>query len=312
MKLFKGFWTNFKRPPAWVQVIVFASTLTVLSLALFSILYGYGKSTFAIGLYVVFAGLFFYCAYLTYIGFKYMRNKMLIVADKYTFTRNLHQDYAFRTIVFSAWSLFCNFGYAVWLGVTAITLHSLWYTALACCYVFLSTTRGWLLVKSRRDEQKYKNDFIKLRRANVISYVICGGMLIGLTLLLGATVILTIVDGNVFRYAKTILFATAGFALYRVGMSVMGLFRAKKYEDEIIHSVKNTNLVTALVSVLALLSSILDAFAVADNRVIWLAVTGTVACIGIILLGLSMVLRGARTLQKLAVAQAQENAVRKL
>lgn len=292
--LFKRFLKKLHNPPNWVALIMYATTLVVCPLAVLTILMGYGHGVLAVVAYIVCGLIFLYTVYMAIASLYRLRKRLMNVADKYTFTRNLRKNYEFRTIVFGACTLLFNIGYTVFLCVMAVRTRSVWYGALAVYSILLVAARGGVLIQNHKDERKYKNDNVRLQKAKAGGYRYCGVMILVLTLALAVSVVEMVVKGEGFRVPKFAIVLFALFAVYRIAMAAYNIVKAKKYDDFAVRASRNINMTSALVSALTLLTAVFAVYPPSFNPSVINAVAGILVCGYIVGLGIYMIINSVR------------------
>lgn len=286
-------------PPTWVVVLTFALTLNVSSLSVIAAASGAGLSLFAFVLYAVAFVCWAYSVYLCVNIARKVKGKVLFVADKYKFTRNLHKDYEFRTIFFGVCSLAFNAAYTVFLCLTALYADTFWYWVLAGYYILLTSIRAGVLADNRKNEKRYGGEPLKLQKEKVTTYRSCGLALFALTVVLAAAVGLMVVDGERFPTPKVTVYALGIYAGYRIVMAVYNLIKVKKYDDLVVRAVRNINFATALVSFLSFQTVLLDMYEFAYMTELNLF-TGITVCLLVLTLGVYMTVYAGRVNKEIA------------
>ncbi len=283
-------------PPNWVAVITIAGALVVCPLLIAAIVVNHWQNMYlfiAIFLCVTLAA---YTAVVVVNSVRKVRSKVLNVADKYEFTRNLRNDYQFRTHFFGICSFLCNVGYTAFLVLTAFRYRSVWYGAIGVYYILLSISRGGVLFQSRKDERRYHYDFLKLQDAKLGTYRYCGMMMLALAFSLSLSVIELVFGGSGFRHSVWLIFVFGSVALYKTGTAIFHFVRATKMDDLVVRSVRYINLAVTLMSLLCVQTSILAAAPTNGTLVAALnGVTGAIVCAVTFALGVYMLLFSAKT-----------------
>ena len=291
----KRIWQRFCNPPSWVALLVYGAFFTFFALTVIAIVGGAGKSTPAYIIYA-FAGFsFVYALFLTSKLLHALKRRLLAVADKHTFTRNLRRDYVFRTVVLGACSFFGNVAYTVFLCIMALYSGTFWYWVLAGYYVLLTSMRGGVLLENRKNERKFGGNPTRLQKEKMQSYRSCGVTLLTSTSVLLLSVALIVIKGGAFRMPAWIVYVMGAFAVYRTATAARHMAKAKQCDDIIVRIVRNVNFATALVSVFILQTLVMQTFAV-PHAVAWNAITGIGVCIGIVCVGLYMLSNAKRAL----------------
>ncbi len=299
-------------PPNWVAVLVVATALTVCPLIILTIALDYGHTMYAVVACTLCALLLAYTVAVIVNAIIKMRRKVRKVAGRYEFTRNLFENYEFRTFAFATYSFLCNVGYTVFLVVMALLYHSVWYGTIGIYYLLLCVVRGGVLLQNRKDERRYKEDFHRLQTAKVGTYRYCGVMMLVLAFSLALSVVELVVDSSGFRHPVWLIFVFGGVAVYKVVLAVVHLVHATKRDDLVVRSVRYINMAVTLMSLLCLQTSIVAAFPIEGAAVAWLnGVTGALVCAATLALGLYMVLFSAKAkkrllAQELALAEVKD------
>lgn len=302
----KAFFKKLNNPPNWVAILAYATTLIACPLAVATIAMDYGHNVYAIIAYVICALIFIYTVYVTVIALRKLYLKLMSVADKFTFTRNLYKNYEFRSIFFGTWSFLFNVGYTVFLGVMAIRTDSTWYGALAVYHILLALARGGMLIQNSKDERRFKNDPRALQKAKVGTYRYCGIMMLALTVALIFSVMQMAVGGEGFHVPTWAVYLFAGVALWRVVMSIINAIRSGKYDDLVARAVRYVNMVTALFSVLSLQTALFAKFPIEINLPMWNSIMGALVCVVTAMFGIYMLIFAAHVQRRILAEEVQD------
>ncbi len=288
---FSNFVKKIYNPPSWVAWLTIATTLIICPLMILSQPFEYGYGITAVVGAVICVFLLVYAIVVSINAIIKLRKKLLLVADKYSFTRNLYKSYEFRTLFFTVCSFLCNVGYTIVLVVMALVYESVWYGTVGVYYIVLTISRGGVLLQNTKDEKKFKEDPDGLQLAKVGTYRYCGFMMLGLALALGLSVAELVIDSSGFRLAGWLIYVFAAVALYRIITAVIHFIRASKGEDLAVRSMRYLNLAVTLMSILCLQTSIV-AWRPPTSMTTALinGITGGVVCLITLALGLYMVI----------------------
>ncbi len=288
-----GFWRFLEKlhnPPSWVAAIVIASTLFVCPFVVFTVSFGFWRPMHAAVACILCAILLVYTAVVVVNSILKVRRKVLVVADRYEFTRNLRENYEFRTLFFAVCSCLCNLAYTVFLIVMAFRYHSVWYGTVGVYYILLTFARGGVLLQNRKTEKKYRYDYYKLQTEKVGTYRYCGIMLLVLALSLTFSVVELMIDSSGFRHARWLIYVFAPVAAYKAVIAVVHFVHATKRDDLVVRSVRYINLAVTLMSALCLQTAILAASEWSAVTVTLLnGITGGGVCLLTLALGIYMV-----------------------
>ncbi len=285
----QAFLKKLHSPPNWVAIITVAGALVVCPLLIAAIVVNHWQNTYLAVALLLCVVLFAYTVVVVISSVRKMRAKVLDVADRYEFTRNLRDDYRFRTVFFSVCTFLGNVGYTAFLILTAFRYHSVWYGAVGVYYILLCLSRGVLLFQSRKDEKRYRYDFLKLQEAKLGTYRYCGIMMLTLTLSLTLSVVELVFSGSGFRHAVWAIFIFGSVALYKACMAIFHFIRSTKMDDLVMRSVRYVNFAVTLMSLLCMQTSLLAMLPVSGKLVtLFNGITGAVVCAITLALGIYM------------------------
>lgn len=308
-KFWKRFWEKLNNPPNWLTTIASIATVILVPMALIGMALDTTHNVYAILSWVLAFIPFAYLIFLTVIAAKRLGRQFVKVADKYKFTRNLAQSYAFRSLFFGMCTLAFNVGYSVFLSVTAIMYDSAWYGALAVYYILLIIMRGGALAENVKAERKYKENSLALQRSKLGIYRYCGLMMFTLVVALSVSVVEMVAEGAAFHVPRWAIYVFMAFALYRIIMGVWQAVKATKRDDLVVRAVRYISVSTALVTLLSLQTALCVVFP--PNRVsvtLLNLATGFLVCMIIMAIGIYMFLFSIaerRRLKELAKAQGE-------
>lgn len=221
-----------------------------------------------------------------------IKGLLLKWAQKYKFTRELFQNYSFRTIIFAAIAFLINIGYAVFNAVIGIINLSVWYGALAAYYIVLSLMRGVILLYRRKRDAYEKKDGNRIVLRDIKKYRNCGILLILLPLCLSFAILDAVQSHSSFSHPGLMIYVAATYTTYKVTMAIYNSVKTRKVEDMTLKVVRDINLADALVSILALQMAMLREFSPDLNVDFVNCLTGGAVCALTIALGIYMVAYG--------------------
>lgn len=304
---------KIKNPPLWAQLLTYGVTVLSAVGALLILLVEYTGNALEIVAYSLFALAAVSLAYSVYLIARMIpRLKKLITlwAEKYEFTHSLLRNFGFRTIIFSIGSFAMSIAFGAFNAGMCIAYRSIWYGALAAYYVCLALFRGGVLLYHKRRLGEKKGEK-KGSHAEAFSrakiYRNCGIVLLLLNIALSSAIAQMIFDDQGFSYAGWTIFAYAAYAFYKITMSVINLFRAKKQDDLTVQAVRNINLTDAAVSILALQTALLASFQTDEvNISLFNTLTGIAVSAVSVTLGIVMIVRGVKAMRKERITKEGE------
>lgn len=187
-----------------------------------------------------------------------------------------------------------NLLYVVLKLSAGIYYRSEWFLALAVYYTLLMGMRFSLFrCKNEAEILSLKQE---LRR-----YRLCGLMMFPMDLALVSIVFLMAHHQRGFDYPGFLIYAMAAYAFYAVISAAISLVRLRKHQNVLISAAKAVKLTTAMVSVLALETAMLDRFGGSESlsfRVSAIEATGGGICSIVFCMAVFMTAHGSRELKK--------------
>ncbi len=267
----------------WVAtlLLVAASLLSLLFLTVPSLLY-INYAIYAITSFFLLVALFTTVTYTPR-----FREKCIEHIRRSEFGVRMLEQYSFRTVMFSIVSFGFNVLYVFFHAVVAGLAHSFWYGALALYYLLLTVLRGRVLFFHAYTRKGLKTQPEQLRIAELRTYRACGILLTVLPLCLSGALVQVVVDGTAFVHLGWTVFAFAAYAFYKVVMGTLNTVKAYRHADYSIRALRDIGLADAMVSILALQTSLLYNYATGSTAA-YNAVTGGIICALTVLLGVFM------------------------
>lgn len=302
-----------KRPHGWPLIPFYIVTAAVATGAILSAVFLQGSNYGFIAylFYGLAAITFGYTVYTVVIFIPKAKGRIISILQRYSFTNQLMEQFGFRTIVFAIVSFAINIGYVIINGTIGILELSVWYGALAAYYLALAVMRGNVLLFHRAKKRKQTGIGDERERA-IKSYRWCG---IGLTLLpvcLSFAILQMVIGENSFEHSGLMIYVSATYTFYKITMSVVNIFRARKEDDITVRAVRSVNLADAMVSILALQTAMFKEFAGGQSVGIANAVTGGVVCALTLALGVFVIVNANLKLKSLKKEIPDERAERKI
>ncbi|MBQ8322552.1 MAG: hypothetical protein IJX91_01150 [Clostridia bacterium] len=294
------FLQKLKNPRGWVLALVYAVTLLSIAGAMVILFVDYTGTPLEIVAYALFALAALTLAYSVYTIVLFIpkwRKSIIAWAERREFTRNLLRNFGFRTIVVAIGSFAMSILFGAFNGVLGILERSVWYGALAVYYIILAFIRGGVLLyhKNKRGADTASREY---RQAK--TYRGCGIWLVIVNTALSSAIAQMIFDDRSFQYDGLMIYATAAYAFYKITMSIINIFRAKKQDDLTVQAIRNVNLTDAAVSILALQTALLSTFNDGITNVsLFNTLTGSVVSLGTLALGILMVVKGNKRMKTL-------------
>ncbi|MBQ9113514.1 MAG: hypothetical protein IJY05_01170 [Clostridia bacterium] len=295
-----SFWENFKRPPKWAAILNGLITFSACVGSLCVLLTDFSKMPMAILAYALFGIAACSLSYSVYLLIRFaprVKKGIINWAEKYEFTRSLLRNYGFRTIVLTIGSFALSIAFGIYNGVLGLMMKSIWFGALAAYYILLALLRGSVLTYHRKKKTKKHEDSVSMRTR---VYRKCGFWLLILNVALSVAIAQMIFSDRKFIYAGWTIYAFAAYAFYKITMSIINLFKARKQTDMTVQAIRNVNLADAAVSILALQTALLGTFSAEGVNVsLFNTLTGIAVSLLSIGIGVEMVVYANKKLKEI-------------
>ena len=216
-------------------------------------------------------------------------------------------DYGWRTLLSALAVLAGNIVYVSYLIWMAVAYISSWYSALAGFYAWLVIMRAGVVLAERLTAKRAGTPEAPARDRHIIA-VINGSMLI----VAGGVIAAPAVQMSLGLYPHgggiRDIVINAVFAAVKCTSAIVQFVRSAGYKDAVTQELRNIGLVTALMSLLTLEVSIIDAYA--HGYSMWEYVTGLAVIVASssVVLGVVSVTRNGISLTKLRRAHTGQDA----
>lgn len=298
MTFFKKLWEKLKAPKIWFVILYDILFLGVLAGTIILVVLEQQQSIWHYLLYILAALTLTYFVYTIIYVIPFIKAKIIATMKKHKFTNSLLENYGYRTLVFSVFSFIINIAYVTLIAVPAIMAGSVWYITIASYYLLLILMKGNIFYSKKR-----YNTPVKQARA----YRYCGIMFILLTLAFSGIIVLIYTSNMYFEYAGLMIYVVAVFTFYKLVLAIYNIFKSKQQDDLYVQSIRNVNLISALVSVVVLQVAMIQEFSPENNTSIANALTGAGISAIILVIAILMIVKANKKLKQLNITQNLEN-----
>lgn len=252
-------------------------------------------------------------AYLIYAFIKLypdIKRKTLAWAENRPFFGRLFQEYGYRALILTVGSFAVNTAFAVYNGVIAVIIGSVWFGALAAYYILLITVRGGILLyhAGRRRALKRGLGGKDARVNDAAVYGLCGGALILMPVALSFAVLQTALSDASFVHTGITIYAYAAYAFYKITIAIYNFVKTRNTDEFTVRAVKNVSLADAMVTILALQTAMFREFGtgMSDFDITAMnATTGGVVCALTAATGVFMLVYAAVFIKRFKKAQGE-------
>ncbi|MDE6604984.1 MAG: hypothetical protein K2K85_03055 [Clostridia bacterium] len=301
----KRFVDIIRNPPIWLLVITYTVAVVSIAMAVVFSLIDVNKILWKIFTYIIYAVALVSMAYSIY-TFVYIapraKNKFLQWADKREVTRQIVSNFGVRTIIFAIGSFALSIAYGAYNFTLSILEMSVWYGVLAAYYILLASMRGGVITYhgKKRKAQKHGKIVENEKIKGIKRYRNCGIMLIIMTFALMIAVLQMVLIHRTFNHTGMMIYVSAAYTFYKVTMSIINIVKAKKQNDITVQAIRNINLADAMVSILALQTSMINSFGGSEdlqNADALNGATGAAVCLLVFALGIFMIVKSQKQLK---------------
>lgn len=308
-------------------VMILASAVTIF-ITLFLTIFLEGNALIAAHVFFAFSLVFlvYIISFLIYYR-ELIKTIIISWANKYELTRNLLELFGFNILLFELITFIITVAYGFFLAIIAIKNRSIWYGALAIYNSLLVIVRLTLFVSQHKKAKHHST--VKLwtsyeveeeaERANknskiqeLRSYRICGCLLLTLSIALSTAVIQRVVSGGSQSYSEILIYILAIYTFYKIIGSSIRFAKTRKHYDHYVQAYRNINLADAAVSVFALQAALFRQFGGGGEYYAPNAILGTAVCILIITIGIIMIVKGTKDLNKLTKSKEPSELINEL
>ena len=229
-----------------------------------------------------------------------LKERLHSAAQKTRFTSKLMTDYSFRTVTVTYGTLAMDILLAFMKAAAGWYFASAWLMVLAGYYAVLCFARFLLLHSNHK--LRVLVDENDRRRHELRTYRLSGVLLVAMTAVLQGMVVLIVREGQGFIYHGTLIYAVALYDFYCLTRAVVYMVRARKMYSPVIVSIKTFSFASALIAMLSLQTAMFASFGsnlAPGIRRLMNALTGTVVCLTLCIMGVSMVVHANRRLRRM-------------
>jgi hypothetical protein len=292
---FKKMLWELRRPRAGILALTYVLTLLSAAGSVLTLITESSSPILRILSYVLYAVAAISLSYSVYTVVIYapsLKRRTVTLVRSNRLTRELLDNYGFRTLINSTVAVLTGVFYGVFNGVLAIMSHSVWYGALAGYYIFLAALRGGIFIHYRKRSGDTLSGARTHRRTGIL--------LIVMNLALSAAIAEMIFSDKSFEYAGLMIYVAATYAFYKVTMSVIRLVRRRGRGDLARQAVIAISLTDAAVSILALQTALLHTFATGEVDVsLFNTLTGSAVSLLTLSLGIVMTVRATKKIKEI-------------
>ncbi len=202
-------------------------------------------------------------------------------------------------------TLIWNTAYAVFQLGLGFRHRTFWFYSLAGYYIALAVMRFFLVRHTSRHDPGER------MRAELAKYRACGIIFLVMNLTLALIIFFMVYWNRTFTHHEITTIALAAYTFTSLTMSIINVFKYRKYNSPVYTASKAISLAAACVSMLTLESTMLTTFGDGTmdlaTRRIMLGASGAVISAFIITMAVYMIVQGTKRIKLLCAAEEQQN-----
>lgn len=206
-------------------------------------------------------------------------------------------DARLRVNVSLAATLTFNTAYAALQLMLGLYTSSLWYYSAAGYYFSLAVMRFFLFrhVRAHLAGEKMRGELKRYRA--------CGCVFLLMNIALTVMLFIMVFSGRSFKHGMIITIAMAAYTFTALTVSIVNIFKYRKYNSPVYSAAKAISLASACVSMITLEATMLSTFGGAEMNVaeqrLMLAFSGAAVSAFVIFMALHMIYRSTKKLNQL-------------
>ena len=213
--------------------------------------------------------------------------------------QHLAADRRFRIVFFAGCTLAVNISYGLAHAVFGVLDASAWLLVMAAYHILLGVMRfGAVLTEKRQSSERF---VMRL----------CGGMLMVLALVMGASTALSILQERAVPHGMIVMLTIAIYTFWKMTMAIVHTVQAHQSGTPLTRTIRNITLASALASLMTMQRSMLVSFEggiTAGETLVLNICTGGAVCILVFLMGLNMLFdeKGFEKMAKSRIVKANQ------
>lgn len=209
------------------------------------------------------------------------------------------ENYGFKTMVFSGFSLAVTLVFAFMNVASAIRYRLIWYISISAYYFVLILFRGGIFFFNLKCEKKYSDNPTECEKHKWKIYLFGGIVLIILEFAMAIAVTQMVLSKRPMQSGEIMTIANAAYTFYKMAMTVYNITKAHRLNDPITQVFRNINFSDACMSMVSLTVLMLSTFGETEDIRYIKPIVGFVACAIVIMLAIFMIVRARRQMKEL-------------
>ncbi len=212
-----------------------------------------------------------------------LKDRLSAYFDKHPYLKTIFYDRSNKMVFLTALKILVDLAQFVIQLVAFILAPSYWYGTLAALYLIYILTKLSIVLTRTKDTANLDHQNLVYRNT---------GILLSATILpFSGCIVLIYMTSATFSYPGLMIFTNAFWAFFRIVTAIVYFVKDRK-ADYYLKSVRNVNVVTALISIMTLQIALINAYWGEDKPTYFNAITGGVISAIMLAIGLFMVIKG--------------------
>lgn len=283
----KGFFEKFKYPRGAALILLYSFTLVCCAGSVLAAVFQPSEdSVFSLLVYLLYALAALSLGYSVYTLVIYIpkwKRKIEKRVKSHKFAADVLEKYGLRTRVFSYLSFFVSVAFTCMNAVSAVRYKSVWYCCFFIYYLSLTLFRCATVLIDSHCKKVCGDDVDEYERRGWRLNFASGVFLLVLDLAACATVTQMILSGSPAQRGEIMVIANAAYTFYKMTMAIFNMFKAGKFGDPVVRSLRNLNFADACISVVSLTVLMIATFGENGEMIYLKAISGFFACVAILI-----------------------------
>lgn len=215
----------------------------------------------------------------------------------------LIQDRRYRMVTSAAFGFFLNLLYAIYHGVLGIANLSLWFLTMCAYYTVLGAMRLSAVLCEHKNGAAVSDD------TEYLVMKLSGALLVILSLVLAGIIYISLSRNVATKHGEIVMITIATYTFYKLTMAIIRAVRQRKDPSPLLAVIRSIGYAEVTGSVLTLQRSMLVSFdgASAFKVNVMNLLAGSVSCMFILILGITVTTKGFRKEQHHGKIEACRN-----
>lgn len=219
-----------------------------------------------------------------------IRKRIFDKTEKTEIGKRVLKDPRYRLVLTAAVTFFINLLYALYNGGLGIINRSLWLITMCAYYTILSIMRFSAVLCEHKNNGTASNDmeYFVMR--------LSGGLLAALSFVLSGVTYISLSENIASKHETVVMITIAAYTFYKITMAIIRAVKQRKTPSPLLAVLRSIGYADAAASVSTLQRSMLASFGNLAGRKTHTMnlLTGAAVCLFVLLLGLSLMVRGIK------------------